>query len=266
MKGTLVANDGKPTIYGPGKVVDLNLNPYRKDRRVQELAFELAGDLAREYAAAESAAAPRHVLFPQMLAIVDRFLREKLDVHAPAEVIDVFVSPYYGHVLETLGEAVRPDTEQGEAPELPSYETNRGPITTAEVEFWTSRDVREVERSHLNYMVADTKVWEQSAAYVIDKHPAVAAFVKNEGMGFAIPYIHDNEAHDYMPDFVIRLDGEEGKHLILETKGYDTKRDAKVAAAERWVAAVNAEGSYGEWQYAIAEKLEQVSRMVWQAT
>jgi type III restriction enzyme len=55
------------------------------------------------------------------------------------------------------------------------------------VDFWTSREVREVVHSHLNYMVADTRQWEQSAPYVIDTHELVEAFVKNAGLGFAIP-------------------------------------------------------------------------------
>ena len=69
-------------------------------------------------------------------------------------------------------EAIRPDTSQGEAPEVPRYEASRGPGSTADVDFWTSRDVREVNRFHLNYVVADTKQWEQSAAFYIDKHDA----------------------------------------------------------------------------------------------
>jgi len=56
-----------------------------------------------------------------------------------------------------------------EAAGLPCYETRRGTGSTAEVDFWTSRDVREVERSHVNYVVADTAKWEQSAAYVLDR-------------------------------------------------------------------------------------------------
>jgi len=38
---------------------------------------------------------------------------------------------------------------------------------------------------------------------------------------------------------------------ILETKGYDPLADVKEAGARRWVAAVNAEGSYGQWAYRI---------------
>jgi len=99
-----------------------------------------------------------------------------------------------------------------------TYETNRSAGSTAEVDFWTSRDVREVVRSHVNYVVADTKRWEQSAAYLIDTHPDVEAFVKNAGLGFAIPYLHSNQPPDYVPDFLIRLKSLSAMHLILETK------------------------------------------------
>jgi hypothetical protein len=63
---------------------------------------------------------------------------------------------------------------------------------------------------HVNFAVADTKQWEQSATYLIDTNPAVTAFVKNAGLGFAISYFHDGQPHDFEPDFIIRLKGSEG--------------------------------------------------------
>ena len=53
---------------------------------------------------------------------------------------------------------------------MPRYESTRGPGSTADVDYWTSRDPVEVLRSHVNYVVPDTKRWEQSTAYYIDKH------------------------------------------------------------------------------------------------
>lgn len=35
---------------------------------------------------------------------------------------------------------------------------------------------------------------------------AVHSFVKNAGLGFAVPYLHNGQMHDYMPDFIIRLE------------------------------------------------------------
>ena len=54
-------------------------------------------------------------------------------------------------------------------------------------------------------------------------------------------------------------------HLILETKGFDPLEEVKPAAAERWVAAVNADGTYGRWVYAIAKKTTEVSSPVSEA-
>jgi len=145
---------------------------------------------------------------------------------------------------------------------VPRYETSRGPGTTADVDYWTSKDVREVVKSHLNYVVADTRKWEQEAAYHIDTHPLVDAFVKNAGLGFAIPYLHNGQPHDYVPDFIIRLETTPVVHLILETKGFDDLAEVKAAAAERWVAAVNADGTFGIWQYAQARKIAQIREIL----
>jgi len=258
MKAAIVNNHGRPSLSGPGKLESVDLNPYRSGRRFQELVFELARDLTRDYASQPSCEAPIHVLFPQLAKIAEQYLKEKVHPVPPANILDVFLSPYYGWVIERLVEAVRPDTSLGEAPEVPRYETSRGPGSTSEVDFWTSRDVREVVHSHLNYVVADTKQWEQSAAYVIDTHKQVDAFVKNSGLGFAIPYLHNGEPHDYVPDFIVRLRGEPTRYLILETKGFDPLMEVKTQAAQRWVNAVNAEGNYGQWHYVVARKPEEV--------
>lgn len=259
MKASLPTNSGRPTLSGPGKLEDVSLNPYRLQRRRQELVFELATALAREYVSFQEKNLSPHVLFPQFINIVDRYLDKKVKVQPPADLKDIFLSPYYGWVIENIIQAIRPDTSKGEAPELPKYERHRKPGSTDEVDFWTSRDVREVIHSHLNYVVADTKKWEQSAAYFIDTHAATDAFVKNAGLGFAIPYFHNGQSHDYVPDFIVRLATEE-KHnyLILETKGFDPLEPIKNAATERWIKAVNCDGKYGRWQYAVVRKPEKV--------
>lgn len=265
VKGGLPNNRGRPSLTGPGRIESITLNPYRAGRRLQELVFDMAAALTRDYRAQPTCEAPAHVLFPQMRGIVDRYLRECVHVVEPANILDVFLSPYYGWVIERLVEHIGPDASQGEAPEIPRYEANRGPGSTAEVDFWTSREPREAVHCHLNYIVPDTRKWEQSAAYYIDTHEMTEAFVKNAGLGFAIPYLHNGQMHDYVPDFIVRLKTGDRTHLILETKGYDPLTEVKRSAAERWVAAVNADGSYGTWHYRIARKPEEVRKTIVEA-
>lgn len=42
------------------------------------------------------------------------------------------------YVHEKVEHAIRPDVGQDEAPEVPRYETSRGPGSTTEVNYWTS--------------------------------------------------------------------------------------------------------------------------------
>jgi type III restriction enzyme len=261
-KGLNINTSGKLSLSGPGYIVDVSLKEFRARRRIQELVFDLAKALTSDCIAQSRCTIPSHVLFPQLVQIVWRYIKDKVEVRLPADLKDLFLAPYYGWIVEILLEALRPDTSEGEAPEVPRYESTRGPGSTADVDYWTSREAVEVLRSHVNYVVPDTKRWEQSAAYYIDKHQAVHSFVKNAGLGFAIPYLNNGQMHDYMPDFIIRLKGDSPAHMILETKGYDPLEDVKRAAAERWVSAVNADGSHGVWVYRMAKKTTEVTAII----
>jgi len=264
MKSLSVSNQGRMSLKGPGRLEGVTLQAHRDKLRVQELVFDVSRGITRQYAAQPSCQVPVQALFPQIMEIVNKYVREKVRVTAPADLKDLFLSPYYGWLVEILQEHITPDTAQGEAPEVPVYETTRGAGSTEDVDFWTSRieQCREVVRSHINYVVGATLRWEQSAAYYIDRHTKTDAFVKNEGLGFSIPYLNNGQMHDYIPDFIVRLKAEKPHHVIVETKGYDPLEEVKKAAAERWVKAVTADGRYGRWSYAIAKKPEEVSAIL----
>ena len=85
---------------------------------------------------------------------------------------------------------------------------------------------------------------------------------KNSGLGFAIPYVHNGEHHEYLPDFIVRLVGDNERYLVLETKGFDPLQDLKTQAAQRWVRAVNASGSFGSWNYAVVSEMSKVGDAV----
>lgn len=262
VKGLSYSNEGRLSLSGPGRIDEVSLKKFREGRRLQEVIFELAGALTRDYVRQPHCHAPAQVLFPQLGRIVAEYVDRHVRAVPPADKKDLFLSPYYGWMIERLLEAIRPDVSLGEAPEVPRYESNRGPGSTADVDFWTSRDVSEVVHSHLNFVVPDTLRWEQSAAYYIDRHPNTRAFAKNAGLGFYIPYLHNGQRHDYTPDYLVQLKGGDDRYVILEVKGWDPLEDVKRAAAERWVAAVNADGQYGQWRYAVAKRPEEVNRLL----
>jgi type III restriction enzyme len=269
MKGLGVNVEGKMSLSSPGKSWLADLEARRSRHRMQELIFDTASHLTRLYAGQPGCAVPRQALFPQLMRIVERYVNQFITAQSPSEVKDALLcSPYYGWLIETLKEHIRPDTSHGEAAEVPMYETHRGDGSTGDVDTWTSRDIRPVLRSHLNYVVADTKQWEQAAAYLIDTHPRVRTFVKNAGLGLGIPYLHNGQMHEYVPDFLIQLHDLPGVTLILETKGYDPLANVKKSAAERWVAAVNADAKsnpgsgHGQWQYAMVRSVGDIAAIL----
>jgi type III restriction enzyme len=252
VKAMSLTNAGRRSLLGPGRLDEVTLKQARSHLRLQQVAFDVAAGLTKQYLSGGQCSVPAHRLFPQMAKIVARYIEEKVRPQLPGEKIDVYFSPYYGWLVERLAEAIRPDASQGETPEVPIYESSRGTGSTEDVDFWTKREPREVVHCHLNYIVPDTVKWEQSAAYYIDTHPSTEAFVKNASLGFAIPYFDNGQMHEYVPDFIIRIKTPAGAvphHVILETKGYDPIREVKKAAADRWVAAVNADGQHGRWFY-----------------
>ena len=262
MKAGLPSNRGQPSLVGPGSLEHVDLNPFRKGRRRQRLEFEMARDLTRDYCKQPRCDAPPHILFTQLASIVRRYLREKVRPVDPAQDVDAFLSPWYGWLLERLVAAIQPDDQKGEITELPRLESGRGPGSTAEVDFETRREPYPVVKSHINAIVPDTATWEQSAAYRLDTNDHVRAFVKNAGLGFAIPYLHNGEHHEYLPDFIVRLACGEERYLILETKGYDPLKDVKTQAARRWVDAVNANGGFGTWAYELVSDPNKVGETI----
>ena len=96
-------------------------------------------------------------------------------------------------------------------------------------------------------MVVDSG-WEKHAANVAETHPDVAAWVKNDHLGFHILYLWNGAKRKFVPDFLVRF--KSGKTLVLEIKGEDSQQDqAKRRALNQWVQAVNAHGGFGAWAW-----------------
>ena len=81
------------------------------------------------------------------------------------------------------------------------------------------------------------------------------AYVKNQSLGFKIPYTFEGNPRNYHPDYLLRIDDGHGiddlLNLIVEISGQDLKEKEAKASTMRslWVPAVNNEARFGRWDY-----------------
>lgn len=123
------------------------------------------------------------------------------------------------------------------------------------VAFNTTKDVwtTDPQKSQVSHVVLDSE-WEAELARVLEQHPRVIAYVKNQGLQFEVPYRFNAVVRRYLPDFIVRLDvgAAEPLNLVLEVKGFRGV-DAQIKAetmATQWVPGVNNLGAFGRWAFA----------------
>ncbi|WP_439598211.1 BPTD_3080 family restriction endonuclease [Falsiroseomonas sp.] len=127
--------------------------------------------------------------------------------------------------------------------------------STRFVNFTTSKDVWKTrhDRCHVSHVVLDSD-WEAELARVVEEHPRVLSYVKNQALGFEVPYLLGSQPRRYRPDFIVRIDDgrEDPLNLVIEIKGYrgeDAKEKANTMRAF-WVPGVNNLRSFGRWGFA----------------
>lgn len=243
----LTTQDGRLIAFGPGTAVRVNLDEWRRGVRVQQVAFALAKVLATKWREDRGDAIPPHRLFPQMLEATTRFIEERVTPIGSRTKQDLAINPYFGKSVAMIVNAWEATDSGGKGRERAVYATGAGGLrSTRQVDFHTGKPLHEVQRCHLNAAVFDSD-WERQAAELLGRHPAVAAWVKNDRLGLVVPYRKDGTSRKYLPDFIVELAN--GAHLIIEIKGQLGDALLKKAAAERWCRAVSGDGRFGNWAY-----------------
>ncbi len=90
--------------------------------------------------------------------------------------------------------------------------------STGHVNFNTSKRSRwetDPRRCHINWVILDSD-WEAEFCRVAEKHPRVRSYVKNQGLGFEVPYRYGSETRKYRPDFIVRIDDSHGDDDLLQ--------------------------------------------------
>jgi type III restriction enzyme len=230
----------------------------------QTILFEIARQVVMRLTDSQLGQEPklryhaRHLLFPQVISIVELYAGTRIQWNG-CDRRELGLQLYAELVMERLTDAIQPDESQGELPLLPIINRFDPYGTTESVSFSTTRPCHVTSKSHIDQVVLDTDTWEKSVSFTMESSSAVKFFARNDHLNFAIPYEFYGVSHNFMPDFLVRL--ESGVTLILEIKGMmGEKEEAKFEAARRWVTAVNNWGRMGRWAFHVCRDPQMLAR------
>lgn len=240
-----------------GAVEDVDLPEYRR-ARPQQVAYRIAAVLVERFYTAHEAER-RPWLFPRLVELSRRWLEECVTFGDDAFVGLLLPAQHLNAAAEKLfGVLLNQEGNRSEVL-VPMFRRFDPEGSTADVDFLTRKAVIDATKSQVSHVVLDGikgNTWEEKVAGILERHPDVVAYAKNDHLGFTIPYVHEGRSHQYWPDFLVRLqpdaDGEE-RTLILEVSG--TRKSAGPTAAkadtarDQWCVAVNNHGGWGRWAY-----------------
>jgi len=225
-----------------------------KRHRPNEVAFLIA-KLVQEQYFRDPDGNDRPWFFPQVLPIVKQWLADCVTLKDNAFVqmllLKVFTNDAAAKVYQAIvqGSAGQPVLK----PVLRPYDTLG---STRYVDFDTTRPtyLTHYEKCHVSHVALDSS-WEATLAERLEEMPEVARYVKNQSLGFTIPYTFNGDQRQYIPDYLVCLDDGHGPtdllNLIVEVTG-ERKKDkaAKVETARTlWIPAVNGHGGFGRWAF-----------------
>jgi type III restriction enzyme len=231
------------------QITSIDLEKLPEAFRLQRLVFQ-AAQRAFEQLQDQFKGQREYLLF-QLVKLVEEFLASPRLIDIPSLFHRdplrkrILFSLHIDQITQHLMQYV---VEQNTLRLEPVFDGERPIGSTRDMRTWYTTKVAEPTRhSQISHIVVDSG-WEKYAANIAETHPKVAAWAKNDHLGFSILYLWNGSKRKYIPDFLIRY--QSGKHLVLEVKGQDSAQDqAKRAALDLWVQAVNAHGGFGTWAW-----------------
>lgn len=230
------------------------------DVRVQRVAFALARRLLDAHFSSPDGDR-RPWLFPRLVTICRDWMRA--NVHC-ADGYDIGYLLTYAErqaeAVEAIHHAITVQVGNRRERLRPMLRGTDAVGSTAGVAFLTRKAVVATEKSEISHVTLDGKggnTWEQILSLECERHKAVAAYAKNDHLGFAIPYVHKGRTHAYVPDFLLRLVRAEGepfdRTLVVEVSGGQKSPGPTAVKArtarDSWCAAVNNHAGNGRWGY-----------------
>jgi type III restriction enzyme len=253
--------EGKPDVT---KISRIELERLAREFRTQRIIFETARDVFDQVKHAWRGS--REVLLAQLVRIVEQFIAsDRITITPPLFYQDelrrrLIITLSMSRVVQHIWEAVRQENTEKL---VPVFDRDHPIRSTGDMRTWyTSKPCERTRKSHINVCVYDS-TWEASDAFVLDNSSEVAAWAKNDHLGFEVFYVYRGVVRKYRPDFLVRL--RSGDMLVLETKGQGTaEEEVKRQYMEEWILAVNAHGGFGRWRWAVVRHPGEIRDVIMQ--
>jgi type III restriction enzyme len=225
-----------------------------KLRREQEVVFLLAKLVLERYFR-DNEKNDKPWLFPQLLSITRSWLSTCVTCKDNTFIQLLLFVEKANDAAQRIYQAIVAG-DQGKKKLIPILLPYDTVGSTRYVDFDTTRPTFQTrpDKCHLNDVVLHSG-WEGKMAQALEEMDNVICYVKNHNLGFFIPYTLNGEEHNYIPDFIAKLDDGHGKsdplNLIIEVTGEKKKdKETKVSTAKMlWIPAVNNSGNFGRWSF-----------------
>ena len=195
--------------------------------------------------------------FGQLRTIVRRWLKEHLVCEGNTYCAQLLHPSLAERACEKITKAIVSHFEEHAPvkallqPFTPEGSTHTVHFTTSTSKtIWKTRE----DRCHINYAVCDSE-WEAEFCRIVEAHARTKSYVKNQGLGFEVPYFDQGIERRYLPDFIVRVFDSRSRddllNLVVEIKGVrDENAKAKADTMHKyWVPAVNRIGDFGRWAF-----------------
>ena len=244
-----------PSIHEMGAIMGVSELWETEKERVNTAIFKIATELVKRIEDGTDEVIHRTELFQSALQIVRIGLRNGRITVIGGNLQALSEDEHQIRIANQLAQACRRKTAE-EKPEVKAIVNAPIFYTTQEITAYRSSrlDWLQTKKSQMNIAPCDNG-WELQVARMLDQHPDVTAWARNDRQRWQISYMYEGQWANYEPDFIAKVQQTEGiLNLIIEVKGREWLRDPEKRryTQEYWVPAVNGNpelNQHGPWDY-----------------
>jgi type III restriction enzyme len=228
--------------------------------RMKEVVFRIAKVVLEQYFPANDGRGgsdgSQAWLFPQLIDIVERWLDTQIVCKDKTFPQMLLLAELAHRAAERIHRAIAAAVT-GEARLRAMFPAGERTGSSAIVGFDTVKKtwLTSAEKCHVSHVACDSG-WETKLAQTLEEMPEVMAYVKNQGLGFKIPYTLQGKPRMFHADYLLRVDDGHGidnlLNLVVEVSGrpnLEEKKAKSETARTLWVPAVNNEGTFSRWAF-----------------